>query len=192
MTQVCDPIERLRQALSRGGRRTIDRPERAAVLVTLMDDGGPVRLLLTRRTDDLPTHRGQVAFPGGYMRPGEADPVTTALREAEEEVGLPPDRVEVLGLLGDLPTHTDLVAVTPVVGCVRDLPPLSPRTGEVARIFFIALDDLARADRWAERDMGAGGASRRFPVFDHDGETLWGLSARIVNRLLSLLPGPSG
>src|SRR6267143_779267 len=94
------------------GRRcaTLARPERAAVLVPLIDDGEPPRLLLIRRTAGVPTHQGQVAFPGGFVNPGEGDPVQTALREAEEEVGLPRAAGEVLWSLDDVPTRTDTVA----------------------------------------------------------------------------------
>ncbi len=106
-------IPSLRERLPRRPRRALGRPQRAAVLVPIVDDGGPLRLLLTRRTEDLPTHAGQVAFPGGLVEPGEEDPVNTALREADEEVGLPKGAVEVLGLLDDFPTRPDTVAVTP-------------------------------------------------------------------------------
>src|SRR5205809_7526270 len=105
-----DLVASLRERLSRRARRRLERPQRAAVLVPIVDDGGPLRLLLTRRTEDLPTHAGQVAFPGGLVEPGEEDPANTALREAEEEVGLPKGAVEVLGLLDDFPTRTDTVS----------------------------------------------------------------------------------
>ena len=177
----------LRQRLARRVRRRLERPQRAAVLVPIIDDGDPVRLLLTRRTDDLPTHRGQVAFPGGFMDSGEHDPVQTALREAEEEVGLLRERVEILGSLDDHIARTATVAVTPIVGRIIDLPPLTPGTGEVARIFTIPLEDLANPDRWSERTERARGRTYRVAAFDHEGETLWGLSGRITLQLLELL-----
>src|SRR5207249_1662656 len=121
------------------------------------------RLLLTRRTEDLPTHAGQVAFPGGLVEPGEDDPVNTALREAEEEVGLPRDVVEVLGLLDDFPTRTDTVSVTPVVGVLRSVPPLRALAAEVARIFDIPIHDLIQADRWTCREEPRG--DRRLSVY---------------------------
>lgn len=177
-------VESLRARLSGRLRRSLDRPRRAAVLVPIVDDGGPLRLLLTRRTEDLPTHAGQVAFPGGLVEPGEEDPVRTALREATEEIGLPEGAVEILGLLDDFPTSTDTVAVTPVVGMLRSVPPLQARAAEVARIFDIPVADLMQADRWTSREETRG--ERRFSVyyFLHEGETLWGLSARIVLHLL--------
>ena len=179
-------IASLRDRLPGRRRRVLERPQRAAVLVPIVDDGGALRLLLTRRTEDLPTHAGQVAFPGGLMEPGENEPVRTALREAEEEIGMPADAVEVLGLLDDFPTRTDAVAVTPVVGVLRRLPLLRARAAEVARIFDIPVAELVRADRWTWRDERRGGRSLRIYYFLHEGETLWGLSALIVVHLLEV------
>jgi len=179
-------IPSLRERLPRRPRRALGRPQRAAVLVPIVDDGGPLRLLLTRRTEDLPTHAGQVAFPGGLVEPGEEDPVNTALREAEEEVGLPKGAVEVLGLLDDFPTRTDTVAVTPVVGVLRRVPPLRALAAEVARIFDIPIHDLMQADRWTWREEPRGDRRLRIYYFLHEGETLWGLSARIVLHLLEV------
>ena len=179
-------IASLRDRLPGRQRRVIERAQRAAVLVPIVDDGAPQRLLLTRRTDVLPTHAGQVAFPGGLVEPGEDAPAETALREAEEEIGLPRDAVEVLGLLDDFPTRTDAVAVTPVVGVLRSVPRLQARAAEVARIFDIPVAELVRADRWTWRDETRGGRSLRIYYFLHEGETLWGLSARIVLHLLEV------
>lgn len=179
-------IASLRDRLPGRCRRVLERPQRAAVLVPIVDDGGALRLLLTRRTEDLPTHAGQVAFPGGLMEPDEDGPVATALREAEEEIGMPADAVEVLGLLDDFPTRTDAVAVTPVVGVLRRLPLLRARAAEVARIFDIPVAELVRADRWTWRDETRGGRSLRIYYFLHEGETLWGLSALIVVHLLEV------
>jgi len=179
-------IPSLSERLQHRPRRALGRPRRAAVLVPIVDDGGPLRLLLTRRTEDLPTHAGQVAFPGGLVEPGEEDPVNTALREADEEVGLPKGAVEVLGLLDDFPTRTDTVAVTPVVGVLRRVPPLRALAAEVARIFDIPIHDLMQADRWTWREEPRGDRRLRIYYFLHEGETLWGLSARIVLHLLEV------
>jgi 8-oxo-dGTP pyrophosphatase MutT (NUDIX family) len=179
-------IASLRDRLAGRQRRALERSRRAAVLVPIVDDGGAPRLILTRRTDDLPTHAGQVAFPGGLMEPDENDPAKTALREAEEEIGLPADAVEVLGWLDDFPTRTDDVAVTPVVGVLRRVPKLRARTAEVARIFDIPIVDLAQASRWTWREEPRGEGRLTIYYFVHQGETLWGLSARIVLHLLEV------
>ncbi len=171
-------VPSLRRALTDRPRRVLARDERAAVLVPLVADGHRLSLLLTRRTDVLPTHRGHVAFPGGHVDPGDAGPAATALREAEEEIALPPSHVEVIGLLDDHLTREETTAVTPVVGFIAELPVLHPRAEEVARVFRIPLGELMQPDCW--RHEG------RLHLFDHDGEVLWGLSARIVLHLLEV------
>jgi 8-oxo-dGTP pyrophosphatase MutT (NUDIX family) len=156
--------------------------------VPIVDDGGPLRLLLTRRSRELPTHKGHVAFPGGFVHPGEDDPAVTALREAGEEIGLSPDAVEILGLLDDHPTRSDSVAVSPVVGRLDRPPPLTPRSPEVARVFTIPFAVLTCPDRWHWRSAGR---DVRLSFLEYDGEVLWGLSAAIVHHLLDLAsPAP--
>ena len=181
-----DMVESLRTLLPARSRRIIERDERAAVLVPIVDDSGPLRLLMTRRTNELPTHQGQVAFPGGSMLIGEKDPAITALREAGEEIALPPDSADILGLLDDFVTRTGKVAVTPVVGRISKLPRLEPAPFEVARIFTIPVQDLIQSGRWTATEQEGLGDQRRLWFFEHDGETLWGLSARIVLHLLEL------
>lgn len=162
---------------------------RAAVLVPIIDDGGPLRLLLTRRTEDTPTHKGHVAFPGGGVSLADPDAASAALREAFEEVALPREAVDVIGELDDFPTVYWRSVVTPVVGRVRRLPPLTPDPREVARIFEIPFDALRDPARWTVQDVERDGV--RWPVFffPWDGETLWGLSAYITMSLLALMPG---
>lgn len=181
-------IQHLQRRLAARQRRTLERPARAAVLVPLLFEAGPPRLLLTRRTERVATHKGQVAFPGGFFEATDADAVATALREAAEEIALAASDVEVLGLLDDLPTHDDGAVVTPVVARVRGEPALAPQVEEVARIFSIPLEELALAARWRREERLRAGV--RWPVyfFEHEGETLWGLSAYFVLQLLEHLP----
>jgi 8-oxo-dGTP pyrophosphatase MutT (NUDIX family) len=184
-------IDDLRGTLPGRPRRVLDLPGRAAVLVPILDDEGPLRLLLTRRTEGLPTHQGQVAFPGGFVLPEDRDPIRTALREAEEEIGLPPAAVEVLGMLDDLPTRSGSISVTPVVGRIGALPALRPEPAEVARIFSIPIAELLDGSRWTSKADPSPSGPRRVHFFFHEGETLWGLSARIVLHLLDLTPAGS-
>ncbi len=181
-------FEHLQNALRSRPRRVLEHQRRAAVLVPVIDDGGPLRLLLTRRTEDTPTHKGQVAVPGGGLAPGDADAVAAALREAEEEVGLGRDAVEVIGLLDDFPTVNWASVVTPVVARVRRLPTLTADPREVARIFEVPLTSLREADRWRIQTVERQGIAWPVFFFPWDGETLWGLSAYITMLLLAQTP----
>jgi 8-oxo-dGTP pyrophosphatase MutT (NUDIX family) len=96
-------------------------------------------MLFTRRSEQMRSHKGQISFPGGRREDSDASAVAAALREAEEEVGLPPDHVEVLGFLDDYPTLTRYL-ITPVVGLVSDVPALKPCAREVAEVFEVPLD----------------------------------------------------
>mgnify|MGYP001368574977 CR=1 FL=1 len=181
-------VEKLRGRLDARRRIGESGLKRAAVLVAICVADAKPHLLLTRRTDTVPTHKGQVAFPGGGATDEDEGPHQTALREAEEEVGLDPLSVEILGCLDDFPTVNRDTWVTPVVAVLRQKPSLEPDPNEVARIFWVSLDDLVDKKRW-RREEHLLGASR-WPVFyfDADGENLWGLSAYIVLQLLALLP----
>ena len=181
-------FDELGRVLRERPRRSLRRQRAAAVLVPIVDDGGPLRLILTRRTEGLSTHKGQVAFPGGGIDPGDAGPTTAALREAEEEIGLKAEAVEVLGWLDDFPTIYGNTIVTPVIGRLRVLPPLRPSPDEVARIFTIPFEILERPTGWRVDVVRR--RDRDWPMIycDHDGETLWGLSAYITMHLLEFWP----
>ena len=172
-------------------RQALPAPRRAAILVPILDVDDAPSLLLTRRSQEVGSHQGQVAFPGGRMEPEDADAVANALREAHEEVGLDPALVEVLGLLDDIPTVTGTTMVTPVVGRVVGVPRFVAQASEVARIFTIPVVELQRVDRWQQRGISWRGQEWPMYYFDHDGETLWGMSAYVTLQLLSLLPGGS-
>ncbi len=181
-------IEALREAIAQRQRRVRSKAKHAAVLVPIICDDDPPRILLTRRTETLPTHKGQVAFPGGRTEPSDTDVVDTALREAMEEIALPRSHVDVIGCLDDYPTVTGDTMVTPVISVVRDLPELKAEAGEVARIFEIPVAALMEEERWYSREWEFEGRPHPVYYFDWDGETLWGLSAFITLQVLDLLP----
>ena len=157
----------------------------AAVLVPLVWHDDEWHLLYTRRTDKVESHKGQVSFPGGACDEGETTAEETALREAEEEVGIDPKDVKVLGRLANLITIT-YFRVTPVVGVVKW--PTVFRVGEheVARVFTIPLGWLANpTNRWQfERQGGKRGLIAYHP---YDGELLWGATARMTVDFLNVL-----
>lgn len=170
-------------------------PAPAAVLLPLFRRGSRWHLLFIRRAESVnDRHGGQVAFPGGRVEPGDADAVGTALREAQEEVGLPPAAVRVLGCL-DVQRTVSNFLVTPVVGLIPWPLSLAPDPKEVSRIFHIPLAWLGDPARHRQVTRPLGPAGGAFPVvyFDrYDGEVLWGVSARFTLRLIQVLAASSG
>ena len=157
----------------------------AAVLVPLLQVGGAWQLLYTRRTERVESHKGQVSFPGGACDRGETSAESTALREAQEEVGIDPSRVRVLGRLTDLVTITSF-RVTPVVGLIEWPTVFHLGEDEVERVFTIPLDWLADLNnRWEFPLAGRNGTVIAYHPFD--GELLWGATARITVNLLKVL-----
>lgn len=162
-----------------------DRLKCAAVLLPLVRQGGEWHILYTRRTDRVESHKGQVSFPGGACDEDETEPEQTALREAEEEIGINPSHVRVLGRLANLIT-VSYFRVTPVVGVVKWPAVLRVGEHEVARVFTIPLGWLANAsNRWQfERP----GTTRTLIAYHpYDGELLWGATARMTVDFLKVL-----
>ncbi|PTA66985.1 NUDIX hydrolase [Deinococcus arcticus] len=168
-------------------RRPLHLPEyrRAAVLVGLTREASP-RVLLTVRSADLPTHRGQISFPGGSLEPGE-DPVSGALREAHEEVGLDPAAVAVLGELDDVFTPIGF-HVTPVLARLGAQPALT-LSSEVAQLLLPTLAELRTLPVTTETRTLPDGT--RVPLYRYpwQGHDIWGMTARILHDLLTQGPG---
>jgi len=160
--------------------------ERAAVLVPLF--GWPTQpgLIFTERRHDLRRHAGEISFPGGRAEPGESL-VECALREAEEEIGLDPAAVEVVGALPPTSTVVTSFKVLPVVGLVpeRLAHTLSPH--EVERVIELDLDELRRA--YGMRRLFRRGVPFRTPTFDAGDAFIWGATARMLERFLAALDG---
>ncbi|MCL4529015.1 MAG: CoA pyrophosphatase [Chloroflexi bacterium] len=157
----------------------------AAVLVPLIWQGNEWHLLFTRRTEKLESHKGQVSFPGGACDEGETTPEETALREANEEVGIDPHDVRVLGHLVNMITVTSF-RVTPVVGIIKWPMVLRIGQNEVERVFTIPLNWLAdKRNRWEFTMLGR---SRSLIAYHpYDGELLWGATARMTVDFLKTL-----
>jgi 8-oxo-dGTP pyrophosphatase MutT (NUDIX family) len=156
---------------------------RAAVLAPLFeDDTGEMRLLLTKRPMTMPTHAGHLAFPGGRPDPGDAGPLDTALRETHEEIGVPPQDVQILGYLPQVDTVQFSLMVVPVVGRLPNDPVIVPSKREVDKVLVPRVVDLLDESGWRSEDwMG-----RNVWFFDVDGEVLWGATAWMTRRLLGM------
>lgn len=154
----------------------------AAVLVPLYEREGALRVLFTKRPMHMPTHKGDLAFPGGKPHPGDGGPVGTALREAEEEVGIDPTSVRILGHLEPIHTVEYLRYVIPVVGLVEPTPALRPDPSEVELVLEPAVEDLADPSTWFFQSW-----SGHHVWFREIGaEVLWGATAMMTRRLLGL------
>lgn len=164
-------------------------PRPAAVLVPLLKKKGNWHLLLTRRNADLPEHSGQVAFPGGRADPEDGSPEQTALREAQEEIGLNPSDVRILGRMQTFLTITNY-NVTPIVGVAPWPYPFRPASEEVSRVFTIPLAWLADPLNHEIQERSLPPPYDPVPVVyfkPYDGEVLWGASARLTLNLLDIL-----
>ena len=157
---------------------------KAAVLVALYEDGGSLHAVFTRRRDDLRSHGGEISFPGGRQDDEDGDLLTTALREAEEEIGLPRDAVDVLGALCPTPTVATNFGVYPFVGLIEPGRAWTPSAREVDEVLELRLRDL-RAARTRRRLLHRG-IPFRSEVYELGDEGLiWGATARIVGELLA-------
>ncbi len=160
-------------------------PRPAAVLIPLINMDGEWYILFTRRTDRVEHHKGQVAFPGGAVDAEDTDRVMTALREAEEEIGLHRSDVRVVGKLGEMQTVTNFL-VTPVVGIFTWPYTFKMQTIEVNRVFTIPISWLVDRDNF---HVYIRKESNRQVIayYPFDGELLWGVTARITLEFLHVI-----
>jgi 8-oxo-dGTP pyrophosphatase MutT (NUDIX family) len=158
----------------------------AAVLVPLVDHAHGISVLLTQRTAHLSAHAGQIAFPGGRIEEDDADAVAAALRETEEEVGLPRDRVSVIGRLDTYVTGTGF-EITPVVGIVAPPFPLAIDPFEVAEAFEVPLSYIVDRRNHQRVERHSGGHLRAFFVLPYEGRNIWGATAGILVNLAEVL-----
>lgn len=159
----------------------------AAVLAPVMAHADGATVLLTRRADSLTSHTGQIAFPGGRLDPGETA-VDAALREAWEEVALPPASVEVLGLGDPYETGSGFL-ITPVVGWVTPPVPLTPSPDEVAEVFETPWDFLMDVGNHRRDHMELNGSRRFFWAMPWNERYIWGVTAGLLKALHGRLYG---
>jgi 8-oxo-dGTP pyrophosphatase MutT (NUDIX family) len=164
------------------------RNTRAAVLVPLVERADAWYVLLTLRAADLADHAGQISFPGGRIDPEDAGEDEAALREAEEEIGLPRGHVEVAGRLDTWVSGTGFV-ITPVVGLVRPPEHLVPSPVEVAEIFEVPLAFILDKNNHQQRSRELRGKRREFWVLPYQHRNIWGATAGMLVNLAEALTG---
>ena len=157
----------------------------AAVLVPITRSDEP-EVVLTLRASGLSTHGGEVAFPGGRRDPEDTDLVQTALREAQEEIGLPPGLVEIVGPLSTLVSRHG-IQVTPYVGLVPDFVEYTPNDGEIAAVFAVPLAFFRDDPRETTHRIDYLGRSWYVPSYQYGEFKIWGLTAIMVVELVNLL-----
>jgi 8-oxo-dGTP pyrophosphatase MutT (NUDIX family) len=183
---------RLDAALSRRPRRALDRSDlvSAAVLVPVTDRDGP-HVLFTKKTGSVPHHKGQFSFPGGTVEVRDGSRVETALREAWEEIRLPAEAVEVLGLLDDTETRATNFIITPVVGIVRARVEFKPDGREIERVLEVPLVTLRDPRIFHTEMWERNGESHPVHFYQvSPDDVVWGATARILMQFLELLDGP--
>lgn len=177
------------------GERSVLRATRpgfrqAAVLLPLYQSQAGPHLVLAKRTDAVPTHKGEISFPGGGFEEADGDLLTTVLREAKEEIGLRPEDVEIMGSLDDTVTVTSRHVVRPFVGFVPH--PYAYRLDpfEVERLIHLPVLPLVTGTPFREEVWEREGRPVTVYFTEHDGDTIWGLTARILKQFVEVVGSP--
>ena len=166
----------------------LDNAIQAAVLVPLINRNSGITVLFTQRTAHLADHAGQISFPGGRVEAGDMSTQDTALREAEEEIGLPRSRVDVLGMLQDYYVPTGF-RVTPVVGLIEAPFPVKLDSFEVEEIFEVPLQFFLDPANHERHNMSYQGKPRQYYAMPYQGRFIWGATAGILYSLYQALRG---
>jgi len=183
-------LERLRarieMALSERSRRVVEAADRvpAAVLVLFVYRNGEPYLVFTKKTETVPHHKGQFSFPGGVVETFDGSRVETALREAQEEIGLDPALVDILGLFDDSATRTSGFVITPVVGLCRTAPVFRPDGREIERVVEIPLQRLLDPTCFREELWERDGELHPVVFFTCGDDVVWGATGRILKEFL--------
>jgi 8-oxo-dGTP pyrophosphatase MutT (NUDIX family) len=191
--QYCgkDFIDQIRTTLSSRQRRVIEHPpfSHAAVLVPLFQKDGDCHLLFTKRSDQVKYHKGEISFPGGVVDEEDSQLVSTALREAYEEIGLRESDVQIIGVLDDIVTITEFI-VTPIVGLFPYSYPFKISEVEIAELIEVPLSFLLDGDSFSEREIFRGGQKEVVYAYQYGKHIIWGATARILKQFLDLIPSP--
>lgn len=160
-------------------RASPDALREAAVLLPLIDREPEMTMLLTRRTEHLTSHAGQISLPGGRREEGDASPVATALRETQEEVGIKAEEVEILGAMETYETRTGFV-ITPVIGLVAPDFTLQPDMNEVEEVFEVPLDFLLDPGNHEKHSREFKGMTYHFHAMPYHDYYIWGATAAML------------
>lgn len=187
--QDMEVLQALKAALA--GFRPLDLPphryRRAAVLIPVLVQAGDPHLVLTRRTELVEHHKGQISFPGGRHEEGDADLLATALREAEEEIGLPPEAVELWGRLDEVEAVVSGFAITPYVGLIVGPVELRPNPMETDQVITVPLSAFLDPVRLRVEQVIRDGRPYEILFYDYPPHVIWGVTARIIHRLVAIL-----
>jgi 8-oxo-dGTP pyrophosphatase MutT (NUDIX family) len=160
---------------------------KAAVLIPLYERDGAVQLLFIKRTDRVGLHKGEIGFPGGRLEPEDSGPLAAALREAEEELGIPTHTVLPIGALPPVSTVVTSMLIYPFAGRIAAPPALVPDPYEVAETIEVPLPVLLDPATYHEEDWVIRGVQRRIFLYRHGPYDIWGATGRIVQLLLARL-----
>jgi len=175
-------VSALKLRVLRDPRGDLSRPNRtAAVLVPILDKPEP-EVLLTVRSERLPQHPGQISFPGGAVDPTDRSAISTALREAEEEIGLDFSQVSPLGFLDRLDTISDY-RILPVVGLVKPSFVWRPDEREVAEVFTLPLELAVNHSEYSHQEIHRDGKAYTISSLQWQGHKIWGVTAAILLNL---------
>jgi 8-oxo-dGTP pyrophosphatase MutT (NUDIX family) len=180
-------MEKLREFLAHRQKKTITDLKRipSAVLVPIYNKEGQCHILFTQRTDNVKEHKGQISFPGGARQDGESL-LDTALRESQEEVGLSPKDVEILGELDDTATLTSNFVVTPFVGVIPWPNNIRADGWETKEIIEVPIVALLDKKAWEDKNEVIGGKPVTSYFYHYGDRVIWGATARILRQFLEL------
>ena len=170
---------------------TVDIPntKKSAVLILFFHDDGILKMIVIRRSQYVGIHSGQIAFPGGRFEEEDKDVRTTALREIHEEIGIPEEKIEIIGRLSDIYVPPSNFLISVFVGYLSERPIYKIQEREVDEIIEIPFDDFYKPDVIKEKDFYVNSikAVSMAPYFDVTNAEIWGASAMVISELLDIL-----